>query len=248
MESQSKPENQLAPAGYAEWYAWAQHEIGGDPKTLQVATNAALDALSSGKDAQAAASQARARTTRSLIEYDLGRVGLDSGDFVIFAVDGREVLRTGMEHVKGVQLAPAPGSGGSLAVFIDGESAWRQFAGCRSYLSADQLLRSISTAYPAVPCNWTTLSAPERRAILDGQLPGLMRQGYRITYQADTTAQLVKEKKVNGGLVVVLLLISIFALFIPILIYLIWYSSTRSSDAIVVSVDEYGRVTQSRTR
>jgi len=240
---------ELAPAGYQDWYAWAQREIGGDPNKLQRATNAALAALNRGMGAEGAAREARFHTTTSVVDYDLGKVGVDSGDFVILAIDDSELLRIGVDHVKAVQISPAPDNGGSLAVFIDGESAWRQFAGCRPVAAADQMVRSISAAYPNVTCTWATLSLAERKTILDGQIHGWVSRGYRVTFQSDSSAQLVREKGgVNSATVIVLLIISLFAFFIPIIIYLIWASSSRKSEGVLISVDEYGRVTESKTK
>jgi uncharacterized RDD family membrane protein YckC len=48
---------------YAEWYDWARRELGGGSERLHAATNAAMDALDRGADAEAAAVSARERAT-----------------------------------------------------------------------------------------------------------------------------------------------------------------------------------------
>ncbi len=46
---------------YAEWYDWARRQVGGGSERLHAATNAAMDALDRGADAEAAAVTARER-------------------------------------------------------------------------------------------------------------------------------------------------------------------------------------------
>jgi hypothetical protein len=244
----SGAEAQLAVSapGYEEWYAWAQREIGGDSKRLEAAAHVALAALKQGMSADAAAQAARVRTTRTLVDYDQGRVGLDEGDFIIVGKDGLETWRFPLDRMQAVQLSPL-GNVASLAILIKGEESWRQFLGCQPMASADQLVRTVSLAAPAVDCRLATLSIPERKTMLDRHLNELMRRGYKVLYQSDATAQVALEKRTSKATIVALLFISIFAFFIPIVIYLIFYSS-RPPQISLITVDEYGRLSQQMTQ
>jgi hypothetical protein len=236
----------IAAPGYQEWYAWAQREIGGDSKRLEAAANAALAALNQGMSADAAAQAARVRSTRTLVDYDQGRVGLDGGDFIIVGKDGLETWRFPLDQMQAVQLSPL-GNVASLAILIKGEESWRQFLSCQPMASADQLVRSVSIAAPAIDCRWATLSVPERKAILDRHISEFMRRGYKVLYQSDATAQIARERRTSKATIFVLVCISVFAFFIPIILYLI-FSSSRPPEISVISVDEYGRLSQHVTQ
>jgi hypothetical protein len=237
----------VAVPGYQEWYSWAQREIGGDSVRLEAATNAAIAALKNGMNAEGAAQAARIRTSSILVDYDGGRVGLESGDFVSVGMGSADTWRCPLEQIQAVQMSPAAGNVTSLAILIRGEQSWRQFPNCQPVAVVEQLLRSLSLAAPTIDCRSATLSIPERRVILDRRLDVLMRQGYKVLYQSDVTTQVAREKRVNPLTVVILLIISIFALFIPIVIYLIWYSS-RHADVRMIQVDEYGRLSEQVSR
>jgi hypothetical protein len=250
MESdQSSAETQLAVSapGYDQWYAWAQREIGGDSKRLEAAANAALAALNQGMTADAAAQAARIRTTRTLVDYDHGRLGLDTGDFVVIGADGLETWRFPLDQVQAIQLSPGAGDFASLAILIKREESWRQFFNCRPMAAVDQLVRSVSLAAPAIDCRWATLSMPERHAVLDRHLNELMRSGYKVLYQSDSTAQVARDKRTSKATIVILLFVSIFAFFIPIIVYLIFYSS-RPPEISMITVDEWGRLSQQVTQ
>jgi len=79
------------------------------------------------------------------------------------------------------------------------------------------------------------LSVDERRALLDQEVVRHAGHGWRVTTRSDTSAQLVKEKKVNGCLAIILLCLGI----IPGLIYL---AANRAPDSLYLDVDEFGRI------
>jgi hypothetical protein len=235
----------VVPPGYQEWYSWAQREIGGDAKRLEAAANAAIAALNRGMSADAAAQAARVRTTRTLVDYDQGRVGLDEGDFIIVGKDGLETWRFPLDRMQAVQLSPQ-GNIASLAILIKGEDSWRQFLSCQPMASADQLVRTVALAAPAIECRWATFSTLERKAILDRHLSELMRRRYKVIYQSDATAQVSRSTRASRSTIFLLALVSVFAFFIPIFIYLIFFSSR--TEISMVSVDEYGRLSQQVTQ
>jgi hypothetical protein len=242
------PEAQISVSapGYEAWYAWAQREIGGDSKRLEAATNAALAAVNQGMSSEAAGQAARARTIQMLVDYEQGRVGLDTGDFIVVGADGLETWRFPLDQMQAVQLSPIPGNVASLAILIKGEESWRQFFNCKPMDSADQLVRTVALAAPAIDCRWATLSMSERKAILDRHLSELMRKRYKILYQSDATAQVSRKKRASKATIFPLAIISIFAFFIPIFIYLIFFADR--TEISVVTVDEYGRLSQTVTQ
>ena len=73
-----------------------------------------------------------------------------------------------------------------------------------------------------------------------------MRKGYKVLYQSDATAQVSRKKRASKATIFALVCISVFFLFIPIFIYLIFFS--ESTEISVVTVDEYGRLSQQVTQ
>jgi hypothetical protein len=73
-----------------------------------------------------------------------------------------------------------------------------------------------------------------------------MRKRYKVLYQSDATAQVSLKKRASKATIFPLAIISIFAFFIPIFIYLIFFS--ERTEISVVTVDEYGRLSQTVTQ
>jgi acyl-CoA reductase-like NAD-dependent aldehyde dehydrogenase len=89
--------------------------------------------------------------------------------------------------------------------------------------------------------SWAEVSPADRRSILSQRVDWYARAGFQVTVMSDTTAQMMRPKHIDTTLVIVLAIISIFAFFIPIVIYLIWYAM-RKPDMLSIQVDEYGQV------
>jgi hypothetical protein len=81
---------------------------------------------------------------------------------------------------------------------------------------------------------------------LDRHLSELIRNRYKVLYQSDATAQVSRKKRASKGTIFPLAIISIFAFFIPIFIYLIFFADR--TEISVVTVDEYGRLSQTVTQ
>jgi hypothetical protein len=73
----------------------------------------------------------------------------------------------------------------------------------------------------------------ERKAILDKKIYTEIKEGWQITSRTDTSCQLIREKKPNGFLTIILFLFFI----LPCIVYLLW---VRGNDTIYVEVDEGG--------
>lgn len=84
-----------------------------------------------------------------------------------------------------------------------------------------------------------TLSLEKRRDILQKEINGYVRRGFRVMSQTDTSAQLVKPKKFSFLWAMLWFLL----LGIGLLIYLIYYWSQKDQ-TVYLSVDERGRVSK----
>lgn len=87
----------------------------------------------------------------------------------------------------------------------------------------------------------TAISIDLRRDILSKEIYKYTAQGYRVVSQTDTTAQLVKPKRMSCGVALLVLLISIFTLGILFVLYLIWYIAQKD-EQIYLEVDVQGNV------
>lgn len=85
--------------------------------------------------------------------------------------------------------------------------------------------------------NKTTMSIGERKQKLEREIKKYIRKGYRVTYQTDTSAQLVRPKKFSFLWAFLWLL----ALGIGIIVYLIYYAAKRD-DEIFIEITETGKV------
>jgi hypothetical protein len=94
---------------------------------------------------------------------------------------------------------------------------------------------------------WADVSPADRRSILSQRVDWYARAGFQVTVMTDTTAQMMRPKHIDTTLVIVLAIISIFAFFIPIVIYLIWYAM-RKPDMLSIQIDEYGQVREQAFR
>lgn len=90
------------------------------------------------------------------------------------------------------------------------------------------------TAAP-IAVSTTPLSLDNRRTLLDQEIIAQAGRGWRLTTRTDTSAQLIKEKQINGCLAIILLCLGI----IPGLIYM---AATRAPDSLYVDIDEFGRI------
>jgi hypothetical protein len=95
--------------------------------------------------------------------------------------------------------------------------------------------------------SWAEISPPDRRSILTQRIDWYARAGFQVTVMTDTTAQMMRPKHIDTTLVIVLAVISIFAFFIPIVIYLIWYAM-RKPEMVSIQVDDYGQVYEQMLR
>lgn len=84
-----------------------------------------------------------------------------------------------------------------------------------------------------------SLTVDERRVILEQRLQGYAKDGYRVLSQADTTAQLMKPKRFNFILALILLCLGGF----PLIIYIFWYLAAKDQTMyLTVEVDGKVRV------
>lgn len=83
----------------------------------------------------------------------------------------------------------------------------------------------------------STKSVDERRAILQREISGYVKKGFRVVSQTDTTAQLVKPKTFSF----LWALLWFLLLGVGLLVYLIWYWAKRD-ETIYLEVDDKGRV------
>ena len=83
------------------------------------------------------------------------------------------------------------------------------------------------------------LPLDQRRAILEREIAAYIRKGYRVLSQTDTSAQLVRPKRFNLLLAVLLLVLMV----LPFVIYLLMYIAARDK-TVYLSVDVQGRITR----
>jgi hypothetical protein len=75
----------------------------------------------------------------------------------------------------------------------------------------------------------------ERKAIPDKKIYAEIKEGWQVTSRTDTACQLIKEKKPNGFLTILLFLFFI----LPCIVYLLWI---RGNYTIYLEIDEGGTV------
>ena len=75
----------------------------------------------------------------------------------------------------------------------------------------------------------------ERKTVLESSIVYYVRQGYRVGYQTEFSAQLLKPKQFSLLLAIVLFLFYI----IPFVIYLLYYAAQKDKSIYLV-VDEEG--------
>lgn len=83
------------------------------------------------------------------------------------------------------------------------------------------------------------MTAEMRRNVLEQEIQSYVRKGYRVMSQTDTSAQLIKPKKFN--LLIAIILLICFVL--PFIIYLLIYMAARDK-TVYITVDAQGRVTR----
>lgn len=83
----------------------------------------------------------------------------------------------------------------------------------------------------------TGLSIELRKNILANEIQKYIKDGFRVQSQTDTTAQLVKPKRLSCLLAVILLLLMV----LPFLIYIIWFAAQKD-EQVYIEVDENGKV------
>ena len=79
------------------------------------------------------------------------------------------------------------------------------------------------------------MSIEQRKISLEQEISKYIGLGYTLLNRTEVTAQLVMQRKANGCILILLLLIGI----IPGLLYL---NSAQGTDSIYIEVDEYGSV------
>lgn len=85
----------------------------------------------------------------------------------------------------------------------------------------------------------TDLPSDQRRAILDREIASYVKKGYRVLSQTESSAQLVRPKRFNLLLAVLLLILMV----LPFVIYLLMYLAARDK-TVYITVDTQGRVTR----
>lgn len=81
------------------------------------------------------------------------------------------------------------------------------------------------------------LTTEQRSEILDKEIRGYVKSGFRVISRTDTTAQLVKPKKFSLLIAVICLLLAVF----PFIIYLLWYMAAKDK-TIYIEVDPNGKI------
>lgn len=76
-----------------------------------------------------------------------------------------------------------------------------------------------------------------RRNVLEQEIQSYVRKGYRVLSQTDTSAQLVKPKKFNALLAILLLIMMV----LPFIVYLLIYMAAKDK-TVYITVDPQGRV------
>lgn len=94
---------------------------------------------------------------------------------------------------------------------------------------------------PPQPVDPRIISVEQRQMILGQEIQSYIKQGYRVVSQTSTTAQLVKPKRLDCGVAVLVLLLSIITLGIVFILYLIWYVAQKDQQ-VYIDVNEYGKV------
>ena len=73
----------------------------------------------------------------------------------------------------------------------------------------------------------------ERKAILDKKIVEELKEGWQITSRTDTSYQLIKERKPNGFLTIILFIFFI----LPCIVYLLW---VKGHESVYLEVDDNG--------
>lgn len=81
------------------------------------------------------------------------------------------------------------------------------------------------------------MTIERRREILQREIAGYLKQGYRVVSQTDVTAQLVKPKQFSCLWAIIWTLV----VGIGLLFYLFWYWAAKDQ-TVYIEVDEHGRV------
>lgn len=105
-------------------------------------------------------------------------------------------------------------------------------------LAAQETGRRISTEVAARSDRGShTLSVAERSAILDRTVREYQKAGFKLVARTETTAQLTKQHEFSCCLAVTLVF-----LVIGIILYLLWYLTTKKEESVFLEVDEFGEV------
>lgn len=100
----------------------------------------------------------------------------------------------------------------------------------------------VAMTVPAASTAPIELSVEARHAILQKEIQRYIKDGYRIGMQTDTTAQLIKPKRVSCAAVLILLVLSLLLIgLILLLVYFLWYA-TQKDDQVYLEVDTLGKV------
>lgn len=76
-----------------------------------------------------------------------------------------------------------------------------------------------------------------RRNVLEREIQQYVRKGYRVISQTDTSAQLLKPKKFNLILAVLLLILMV----LPFIVYLLMYMAAKDT-TVYITVDANGTI------
>ena len=92
------------------------------------------------------------------------------------------------------------------------------------------------------------VSIEQRRAALQGEIARYVKHGYRVVSEGETSAQLVKPKRVSCLWVTIMLVLSLLLVgLLLLLIYFLWYA-TQKDEQVYLTVDEQGKVQETRRR
>ena len=88
----------------------------------------------------------------------------------------------------------------------------------------------------------------ERRATLNKGIEKYVRGGFRVESQTDTTAQLVKPKRVSCLWVTIMLILSLLLVgLILLLLYFIWYI-VQKDEQVYLQVDENNKLHETKRK
>jgi len=228
---------------YQQWIAWAESEVGGDPKLAMSAAQAAIAALAEGLDSNSAAERALDVVGVSSCRFMDGKAVLAGERLVV--EHGGVTTAVPMEALYSVDAKLESDGRVSLAIQVSGAPRSEDIHGAESTEKVQALLAAIHMAAPRCRTGWAQPDLPSRRQILRDRILELVTQGFVVVYQTDDQAQLKKPKEFNTNLFIVLLIVGIVLIELPMIIYLIVYLVKRDT-LLSLRVDEWGRLAEQR--